>query len=74
MIESVENGRELMPHRTGLPLYPNSENASAAPIRKISRNRGREAPPAGGAQEASESNGGSGEKDFSQRPMVKRNK
>ena len=74
MIESVENGRELMPHGTGLPLYPTSENASAAPIRKISRNRGREAPPAGGAQEASESNGGSGEKDFSQRPMVKRNK
>lgn len=75
MIESIESGQELMPHRTGLPLYPNSENASATPIRKISRNRGREAPPAGGAQEASESNGGSGEKgDFSQRPVVKRNK
>lgn len=74
MIESIEKGQELMPHRTCLPLYPNSENASAAPIRKNSRNRGREAPPAGGAQEASESDGGSSEKDFSQRPMVKRNK
>jgi hypothetical protein len=75
MMESIESGQELMPHRTVLPLYPNAENASATQIRKISRNRGREAPPAGGAQEASESNSGSSEKDdFSQRPVVKKSK
>lgn len=75
MMESIESGQELMPHRTVLPLYPNAENASATQIRKISRNRGREAPPAGGAQEASESNSGSSEKDdFSQRPAVKKSK
>jgi len=76
MMKSIESGQELMPHRTALPLYPNAENASATPIRKISRNRGREAPPAGGAKEASGSNSGSGEKedDFSQRPVAKKSK
>lgn len=76
MMKSIESGQELMPHRTALPLYPNAKNASATPIRKISRNRGREAPAAGGAKEASGSNSGSSEKDddFSQRLVAKKSK
>lgn len=44
MMESIDSSEELMPHRDSLPLYHKSDNASESQIRKISRNRGREAP------------------------------
>jgi hypothetical protein len=44
MMEAVESGEELMPHRTNPLMIPCSEKAAETPIREISRNRGRVVP------------------------------
>ncbi|KAH9302472.1 hypothetical protein KI387_014055, partial [Taxus chinensis] len=41
MIDAVESGMELMPHRTISDMAASPENAAETPIRKLSRNRGR---------------------------------
>lgn len=46
MMEAVESGEELMPHRTSPLMIPCSDKAAETPIRKISRNRGRVVPAA----------------------------
>ena len=44
MIEDVESGEELMPHRTNPLMIPCSEKVAETPIREISRNRGKLVP------------------------------
>ncbi|XP_057815925.1 non-structural maintenance of chromosomes element 4 homolog A isoform X1 [Cryptomeria japonica] len=41
MMDAVEGGAELMPHRTNSDKVVDSEKAVETPIRKLSRNRGR---------------------------------
>lgn len=70
MMEAVESGEELMPHRTSPLMIPCSEKAAETPIRKISRNRGRVVPAALEVQEdecGSDDNGGG-----IQRPALKK--
>jgi len=70
MMEAVESGEELMPHRTSPLMIPCPEKAPETPIRKISRNRGRVVPTALEVQEdecGSDDDGGG-----IQRPALKK--
>lgn len=70
MMEAVESGEELMPHRTSPLIIPCSEKAAETPIRKISRNSGRVVPATLEVQEderGSDNNGGG-----IQRPALKK--
>ena len=51
MMEAVESGEELMPHRTNPLMIPCFEKVVETPIREISRNRGRVVPTALEVQE-----------------------
>ena len=44
MMEVVESGEELMPHKTNPLMIPCSEKAAETPTRDISRNRDRVVP------------------------------